>query len=543
MIKKFTIHIKLLTVVLLTVLSSETKAAFTYGYTRINSEASDATGIYVRFSIPSNPRYTCGAPIVIYMNGGWGASGMLGSMFTMANYGFIVVEFNYPGGGSGAQKSGGVFDNRGPNCMKAAKDVIRFALGQTTDKYDKFLGHSTGSVVPLYDNLGIIGGSNGGCNLLAVLGLYTSQLSQVKWVSFFESPIGNEMLTADPGKPYGSVVSINRNYAYNDSTGIYNWALLRYARDTSVFISGNTSIKGLFYFDMNGNNLFNRGVDYDLVGKYDAATPGATKKLYYSVPVIEKGIEYGIYPPPSPMVYHANLLETKNYWYIISSEHFIDSFMNEIPDLKVLFMVRDIDHITSAPDHPEVIIAWNKFSNNGCSWFRVNSDKSYIEYITGTSLPLAPDNNANIAVDHMNIRNMIMPGNIFTNRYFNHYASTLEMADRVMNSDWSYNLPGVLNKICPEARTENVSSTVTENVLYPNPAASETYIQVNASDFGQSTLTVYNSLGQQMIPTQIDEITKGFNLLILDINNLSAGNYFVRIDAPGMNRTLQFTRE
>ena len=43
--------------------------------------------------------------------------------------------------------------------------------------------------------------------------------------------------------------------------------------------------------------------------------------------------------------------------------------------------------------------------------------------------------------------------------------------------------------------------------------------------------------------SQNDAVAKGFNLLILDINNLSSGNYFVRIDAPGVTRTLQFTRE
>lgn len=521
------------------------KANFIYRNTKIASLASDSTGLFVRIAIPTTPRFTCGAPIVIYMNGGWSAEGILTPMFNMANYGFIVVQFHYPGGGSGVYKSGGVYDNRGPNSMLAARDLVRFALGQTTDIYNRSLGEITDSINPLYYNLGIIGGSNGGCNLLSLLGLYSQDLNQVAWTSFFESPIGDGMLNADVGKPYGKAVYINKNDGYNDSTGIFYWNKLAYAADTVAYKNGKITIKGLLYFDVNENGIFNRGIDFDIIGKYESTSLGAPKKYYLSYQVMQHAYEQGIFPNTSQSIYVPTLAESQEYWYLRNTDHFIDSFMVNIPNLKVLFMVREDDHITSALDHPETIYAWNKFNSNGCNWFRVNCDRSYIEFIKGSLLPNAPDNDANISVDHMNIRNMIMPAGLFSNRYFNHYASTLEMGDRVMNNDWSYNLDGLLNKTCPEAKLE--SETVTEksvdNLLYPNPAQNETYIQVNASDFGTSTVTVFNAIGQQMMPTQIDEVEKGFNLLILDVNKLSSGNYFVRINAPGMNRTLQFTRE
>ncbi len=526
--------------------SKNSEASYTYNNVRVPSSVAGTTGLFVRISIPyQTARYSCGAPVVIYMCGGWAAPGILSSMYNMSNYGCIVIQFNYPGGGNGAQKSGGVYDNRGPNSMIAARDVIRYALGQIPDMNNKYLNESTGIHNPLYDNVGIIGGSNGGCNLLSVLGLYHNYLSTVAWVSFFESPIGDGMLTADPGKPYGSTVAINKNNAYNDSTGTYNWNLLKFAPNDTVAKYNKTYIKGQFYFDVNENGVFNKGTDYDLIGKYEAATLGATKKYYYSYQVLQMATEMGIYPPQTTYPYQATLAESKDYWYLRNTDHFIDSFMIHMPNLKVLFMVRDdSDHITSAKNHPEVIMTWNKFNSNSCNWFRVNSDKSYIEFITGTSLPLAPDNDANTPIDNMNIRNMVMPGNIFSNRYFNHYSSSLEMADRVMNNDWSLNLNGILGSTCPNTeKLEDETVELKEGNLYPNPAQNEVYIPLNAGDFGTSNLTVFNSIGQQVMQTQNDAVAKGFNLLILDINNLSSGNYFVRIDAPGVTRTLQFTRE
>ncbi|MEI7803453.1 MAG: T9SS type A sorting domain-containing protein, partial [Bacteroidota bacterium] len=396
---------------------------------------------------------------------------------------------------------------------------------------------------PIYSNVGIIGGSNGGCNLLAALGLYSEYFSSLAWVSFFESPIGDGMLTADPGKPYGHAVSIFKNNSYNDSTGIFNWDAFKFAPDSVAYKQGNTVIKGLFYFDVNNNGIFNRGIDYDVIGKYNSPY---SQKYYYSQQIVQHAYEKGYYPLLTTSNYFADSTQTKSYWNLRNGDNFINTIMPNMPNLKVLFMVRDdSDHITSAPNHPEVLNTWNKFSTAGCNWFRVNSDKAYIEYVTGLTLPSAPDNDANIPLDNLNIRTMLMPGNIFSDRYMNHYASTLEMADRVMNNNWSPNLSGILSVTCPSASKEEEEEIAADDqpTLYPNPSSGETFIQVNASEYGKSTIRVFDAIGREVLQPQTETVLKGFNLLILDINKLSAGNYFVRIDAPGVTHTLQFTRE
>ena len=182
--------ILLTAVVLLSTFSINSKAAFNYKSARVPSTSADSTGIFVRISCPnSTMRYSCGAPVAIYVCGGFGSSGMLGSMFTMSNYGFIVIEFNFPGGGSGTSKSGGTFDGRGLGSMMAIHDVIKYALGQKPDITGKYLHEITGAITPLYNNVGAIGGSNGGCNLLSALGLYGADLGSLAWISFFEAPV------------------------------------------------------------------------------------------------------------------------------------------------------------------------------------------------------------------------------------------------------------------------------------------------------------------------------------------------------------------
>lgn len=528
--------------------SINSNAAFTYKNIRIPSLSSDSTGLFLRISVPKIKRYDCGAPIVIYVNGGFGAAGMLGSMFTMSNYGFIVIEFNFPGGGSGVQKSGGVFDNRDANSILALRDVIRFALGQTTDITGKYLSQFTGTKTPLYNNVGIIGGSNGGCSLLSTLGIYSEDFGALAWISFFESPIGDGMLTGDAGKPYGHAgVDLFLNTGYNDSTGNYNWDIFKMDMNKVAYYQKRDSVHGLFYFDTNNNNSYDDTSEFNIIGKPNIPY---SNKYFYSMQIVRKAYEKGFYPLANPRVSFADSNLTKSYWYLRNGDEWIDVFMPNMPNLKVLFMVRDSDHITSAPNHPEALITWNKFNQSGCQWFRLNGDRSYIEYITGLSLPGAPDNDANTPLDNINIRNMIMPGNIFPDRYMNHYATSLEMADRVMNNNWSNNLEGLLSKICDdeyeneyEDKTETESPEETGTFLFPNPIQNETYIQVNSDLYGTSTIKIFDAIGRQVLPTQIDMVEKGFNLLVFESNSLCAGNYFIVLKAPGVASTIRFTKE
>ena len=80
-------------------------------------------------------------------------------------------------------------------------------------------------------------------------------------------------------------------------------------------------------------------------------------------------------------------------------------------------------------------------------------------------------------------------------------------------------------------------------LLYPNPASNEIYLPLNAVDYSICTIKVFDILGKQVLDTQIENVVKGFNLLIVDLNKLSTGEYFIKIDALDINRTLVFIKE
>ena len=95
-------------------------------FTRIPSSAGGREGLGVGILYPREPRYTNGAPIAINVTGGVQAGSALGRP-EYVGLGFIEIHFAFPGGGQGEERSGGRYDFRGPNCVRALADVIRFA--------------------------------------------------------------------------------------------------------------------------------------------------------------------------------------------------------------------------------------------------------------------------------------------------------------------------------------------------------------------------------------------------------------------------------
>ncbi|MBL7918262.1 MAG: T9SS type A sorting domain-containing protein [Bacteroidia bacterium] len=85
-----------------------------------------------------------------------------------------------------------------------------------------------------------------------------------------------------------------------------------------------------------------------------------------------------------------------------------------------------------------------------------------------------------------------------------------------------YNGPGVgLKEISNSLNTMN---------LWPNPAASQTTLKLNASSNFAGNLTIYNSLGS-VVNTESVQILKGENKIPLNVSDLSSGVYFVSFNA------------
>jgi|GEM_PF-6007585 hypothetical protein len=73
---------------------------------RVPSQAAGTDGLVVRITVPGHPRYPEGAPVVVYMAGGFDGNGIAERITGLDGEGFIEIRFNFPGSGTGENLSG-----------------------------------------------------------------------------------------------------------------------------------------------------------------------------------------------------------------------------------------------------------------------------------------------------------------------------------------------------------------------------------------------------------------------------------------------------
>ena len=131
-------------------------------FTRMNTSFTGEEGLVIRIDIPDNARYNEGAPILIHGTGGFYGEGLTQRETGLTDQGFIEIRFNFPGSGTGPNLSGGTYDHRGDESLKAYRDIIQFACGQRVDTGGFIIDALTDNITPLRSNIGLVGWSNGG---------------------------------------------------------------------------------------------------------------------------------------------------------------------------------------------------------------------------------------------------------------------------------------------------------------------------------------------------------------------------------------------
>jgi hypothetical protein len=234
--------------------------------TRVPSQSAGTEGITTLIIIPEHQRYSVtGAPVAVYNPGGFDGVGIGKKDAGLVDFGFIEIQFNYPGCGTGPAQSGGSYDFRGMTDLAALKDVLRFALGLQTDTAGQYLGDITGSIIPDHSNVGMIAYSNGGNTNICVTGIFGEEIPGFAWLLNWESPVGDGMPQAEAGSKITSLRPFNPllNPAYNPDNGQWNMSLVAY--DSLIRIptmDGLTEVIGGLYWDVNGNDSVDPYIDY-----------------------------------------------------------------------------------------------------------------------------------------------------------------------------------------------------------------------------------------------------------------------------------------
>lgn len=483
---------------------------------RVPSSAGGEPGIYVRISKPNAPRYGNDAPVVMHITGGWDGKGVSKTGFGYIEQGFIELQFNFPGSGIPNQQSGGIYDDRGKNCMQAAADVARFALGLACDTYGYRLHQMLSPIQPLYSNTGLCGWSNGGNAAITTAGAFGDTLPGLAWIVNWESPVGDGMPTVDAG------TAGNLNPAYNDSTGTFDWTYLSYSG--TITQEGNNS--GGLYFDMDGDQEVDTGYDFIPKPYFYRDT------LYYSEQIREAAFQQSLTLAPC----FATVKACDSFWYWRNGEPWIDDAVNANPDIMFIVEAGDEDHVQGAPDHPHILYQYEGFRQAGARFVRLNPDQIYVEYIAGLSISNAADNDAFIPFDHLSIRNAVEPrgpGNV--SMKIGAGAALCEVADRTRWNNLDVQLNDLLTTI--DRRTETDHNFLPlQN--YPNPFNSSTVIRFQLCRTSNIKLSIFNILGKKVRTWNQQRVDPGYQQIRwngLDNSDIpvSSGIYFYRLIIDG----------
>jgi len=453
-----------------------TLVAYPYFDVQVPSEGAGGGNIVCRIYIPVGaPRYEEGAPVVVFVPGAQSVGDLRRGLLYPVEEGMMVVLFLFPGGvdPSTGIASDGMYDYRGMNCMKALRDVLKFAAGRKPSADGRYIYEYVPFRVDT-SNVGIFGNSNGGVISIAVMDQFGAELDFVDYIVGWENPTSSQTVVVDLGQRdrdtlhdgdgNGFYDDDYKNYsyiAYGDTTCVVDYSTIafdptytyeprfpkgaifldRYNPDSNRY--DYVEVDGYRWPDVTGNYMVDSTEDYLF-----ACIPyihGGDTLYIFSREVIHALAEYGVFHDGFPD-WLATPYDADTFWYWRDATLHYDGLP---PWLHCILLASQNDHVQSAPDKPHIHHTFNGFTRNGL-WIRLNPDREYIVYLDSTVVDSSlPDNDAWSAPgDWDSIIHYCYPE--YLDEKLVKTAAILEAADRTHYNEWGVNLPHVLH-VTPKA--------------------------------------------------------------------------------------------
>ena len=126
----------------------------------------------------------------------------------------------------------------------------------------------------------------------------------------------------------------------------------------------------------------------------------------------------------------ATVEEAETYWRIRESVQLYNSAMENMPNLKAMFLANVEDHVQSNPHKSHVRQAFDGWNDNG-AWVQINPDPEYIAEVDAfVRVEELPRNEPNIAPsDWDDVESYCIPENVDSLKY--QQAAVMQMADLV----------------------------------------------------------------------------------------------------------------
>jgi len=407
--------------------------------------------IAVRLTFPEAPRYPDGAGVVVDIATFFTPTNDFHEDLDVAPIGLIRVSYLWPGKESrttGALSSG-KFDYGGKTCIRALRDVIRFATGQIPDKDGRYIGDLSPFPV-LTDQVGLYAFSHPGIAAVKVLAVYGEELN-VRYFVGRENPTVDAISAVELGywDAAGRPV-FNPLYRYPDSYSpsaiTIDYSSVRW--DFEQRYPEKPEVVGYPYFDLNGNG---RRDAKEFILSYK--TPTMFGKRVYSAALTEALRDNGALSVDNWPDDLASPEEAAEWWAFRVTPPRYPSLARKTPDLKVLLLFSREGHVQPLRDRPQIHQAYDGFHNIAGLWTRLNPDAAYLP---AAKFPGYQDHPANTEPKDWSMFDdwaypPVRIGSVLTPQ-----AAVAEMADRTHEDNWKPDLTGPL---FPLTVSESVTSS------------------------------------------------------------------------------------
>lgn len=466
-------------VALLAILPFGAQGAVTY--LRVPSDGAGSGGaVAVRLSWPDSPatyRYGAeGAPIALIVPGTLepGTFDDVTTTQPLLDRGVITLSFIFPGGTDDGHTSDGVYDDRGPLCQMALRDVARFAAGSQTDT----LGRRITDIVPgnvRSDILGMLGISNGGMTTVAALARHPGEFPPIAWFITWESPACAQNIALELPMwfidPNGNVDAdgdgVPINDVFNGSYTAYSYPVLdvdysKIRYDPTILIPWQlvglpynyfgmfffdndnngvftTAIAGLVAPDVDGNGIVGADEDFPLIGMPVSRPSELPGRGVLSQGAAQAASTLGITWP----AHYLTPSEVADFWPTRDGGIFFTDAIASQPAMRGMTLHFKTDHAQHSHDHAHVLHYLNAFASQS-RWCRANPDAEYVTLAFGAPRPGAPDVDANAVILPGDMRGFASPDTNTAGLVLTFEAAILEMCDRTYTGRWDANLDGVL---------------------------------------------------------------------------------------------------
>lgn len=306
-------------------------------------------------------------PVALVLHGAWDAVGTpidRSSMRADVAAGLVDIHLDLPGNG----RTDGTNDRRGAASRAAVDAVLRWAAGDERD-----LGGCTlADRVPGADpgGLFVVGTSNGGNLAIATLADTSLSGPHVAGLVVWETPAGPQFTNVELGAT--PTVYTPATCAYTASTGI----VCDVPGEHLVATSGDPST---LCFDLDADAVCG-DADVTVRGVEDLETG----LVMLSPTLLDAASSRGL-----TLSGYANRDVAADWWSERDGAQLAAALVAARPDLPVMLLASEIDHVQTLSDHPHVFGLGEALQAAGAAWTRLNPGRDWLPATVEENAPNA----------------------------------------------------------------------------------------------------------------------------------------------------------